>query len=166
MRQRQMLPGESVVSEWNAAGGSGADSVVLTNVRVWIESQKGGIYTMTSIAADEVQWAGLRGEHNILWLVLAAFFGLVGLGALVAMRSPEALGVALVFAALCVLAYFLTRSVRLTIGGGLATISTAVRGGAEQRKGALAFVEKVEQRAIQLRATAVDPGAAAAASVA
>lgn len=152
MRQRQMLAGESVVNEWDV--GKGGESLVLSNVRVWIESEAGGVYTMTSIPLDEVQWSGLRGQHSIAWLILAGGFALLGGVGAVGLDMPSALGVGLLFAALFVLAYFATRSVQLTIGSGLATIRTTIRGGAEQRGRALAFLDQVEHGAMQLRARA------------
>ncbi|MBI2388790.1 MAG: hypothetical protein HYV09_04155 [Deltaproteobacteria bacterium] len=140
---RRLLDGESIVAE--CAG------VVLTNVRVWRELAGTGRYALTSIMVDEVQWAGVRRVHRPMLLVIAAFFGVVGLAGYAVGKSEVALLGGLVLATVAIVYYFLTRHVALQVAGSTGLIASAIRGGEAERDRALAFVADVEKRAIAAR---------------
>lgn len=149
---RQVLDGETVLANWELKQKDGAKAMlVLTDLRVWHEIEGRGRYDLTSLAIDEVQWAGVGRRHSPLLLVLAAIFAVIGIVGAVAASSGAPLGTLLISLILGII-YLLTRRGELSIGGGTALIRQVIGGAAQDRDAALAFVSKVEQRSLVTRA--------------
>jgi hypothetical protein len=106
---------------------------------------------MTSIAIDEVQWAGVRRAHRPILLVLAGIFGFLGLVGFAAANSSPALGLGIVVALVCVVLYFLGRRGIVEIAGGTGLITQPIGGAETDRNQALSFVSKVEANALAAR---------------
>jgi hypothetical protein len=154
MNNRARLPGESTITQWAFSVEATSGLLVLSNYRVWLESEGPGSYAMTSLALDEVQWGGLVRVHNPLLLVVAAVVLFVGLSAAAQADTPN-VAVAGSFGALLVcvvlgVAYLRSRRVELHLGSGAGLITTRVPGGG--RDDAQRFISTVEQAALQARA--------------
>ncbi len=155
MNNRAPLPGETTITQWAFTVEGSSALLVLSNYRVWLESEGKGRYRMTSLTLDEVQWGGLVRVHHPILLVLAALTLLLTLLVIALGRSSnDGSGVALamgVFVTLVfVVAYFFMRSVELQLGSGAGLIAANVPGSG--RDEAQRFISAVEQAAMQARA--------------
>lgn len=150
MGGRASVQGELVISQWEHRVNEIKGTLVLTNLRVWIEKEASGSYEMVSLMLDEVQWAGIVRVHKPWLLALAALSLVVTL--VVAARTDEVKAViaaGLTSILVLISVYFSTRSVQLQIGSGAGLIATRVPGGAHTQ--AQEFVSKVEQHAVTAR---------------
>lgn len=154
MSNRAPWDGESLVQEWSM----GSSRLVMTTARVWLESSQSGRYDLQSLAVDAIQRVALRRIHHPWLLGVAVLVGLLGGLATMTSYTPEAyLVLTCVAVVVLIVAYFVTRSVKLVVASPSGAIEIEVSGGEERRVQALDLLARIEQHAGILRAGRKSP---------